>query len=123
MEIRAASIRWIIFAMLVAAWMAAGVAAQTPSDNAMPDAPDAAWLNLTEQPPTPFFSSSSLTPAEVSRQTSTSEITLRECPYDNTHARDHVASIAVLSSVPLTTVFVIHIEFDPVLARQPVSMT
>jgi Lipid A 3-O-deacylase (PagL) len=87
MEIRARSIRWISFVTLVGVWMAAPMPGQTPGDIVLPEAPDAASLPVAGSPSVPFFSSSSLTPADASQQAPASEVALRDCPYDKTHAR------------------------------------
>jgi hypothetical protein len=88
MRIRVSLICRTACALLWAAWMEPLVAAQISnvSSDVLPDAPDATSLQGA------LRASSSLTPnpvmaSDVSPQTSASEITLRDCPYDTTHAR------------------------------------
>ncbi len=82
--------------------------AQRPASDALPDAPDAASLRATEWQTAPFFSSSfapaqaALAPAHVVRQETSPEVTLRDCPYDHTHARIcrvHVRQLVISSAI------------------------
>jgi hypothetical protein len=66
----------------------------------LPDAPDAALLNAAALQLAPRFSSSSM-PSFLPAHTAPVEVTLRDCPYDRTHARIcrvHVRQL-VISSV------------------------
>jgi hypothetical protein len=104
-----------VFCALLMAWLAMPAHAQMPASDALPDAPDAASLHAAEWQTAPFFSSSlipaqaAFTPAQVAlapghivRQASSSEVTLRDCPYDHTHApicRVHVRQLVISSVV------------------------
>src|ERR1700726_4523653 len=69
--------------------IATTVRAQTATDNALPDAPDAVHLLAgASSPEVPAWEA--ITPsasASATRPASSSAVTLRECPYDHTHAR------------------------------------
>jgi hypothetical protein len=64
------------------------VRAQTATDNALPDAPDAAYMLTGASSPdaAPWEATTPSTSASATRPAS-SAVTLRECPYDRTHAR------------------------------------
>src|SRR6185437_8952095 len=83
MEICVTTIRWIAWAVLAAGWMNPA-RAQTADMDRLPDAPDAASLAPSAAVAPELFSSS-LAPAAHSAQGP--EVTLRDCPYDKTHAR------------------------------------
>jgi Lipid A 3-O-deacylase (PagL) len=69
--------------------IATTVRAQTATDNALPDAPDAAYM-LTGAASPDAAAWEATTPsasASATRPASSTAVTLRECPYDRTHAR------------------------------------
>lgn len=71
--------------------------AQTPGSDALPDAPS---LNSAVSSASPF--SSSLMPSFMPVQTTAPEVTLRDCPYDHTHARIcrvHVRQLVISAAI------------------------
>jgi Lipid A 3-O-deacylase (PagL) len=92
------AVRWLACAAMLVIPIAAPAWGQTATNNALPDAPDAAYL-LTGttshtasawEPFTPSTSASVMedaAAAHVTRTESASQVTLRDCPYDHTHAR------------------------------------
>ncbi|HEX6770382.1 MAG TPA: acyloxyacyl hydrolase [Acidobacteriaceae bacterium] len=87
MEIRVTTIRWIACAVLAAGWMNSA-RAQTADVDRLPDAPDAASLATANAEVVPELFSSSLAPsAPAAHSAQGSQVTLRDCPYDKTHAR------------------------------------
>ncbi len=93
-------IRFFACAALLAALLIAlgpPVQAQTAAD-ALPDAPQPVVANLE----TSSSGVSAFVPASTAKQASTSEVTLRDCPYDRTHARIcrvHVGQLVISSAV------------------------
>jgi hypothetical protein len=73
--------------------IATTVRAQTATDNLLPDAPDAAYMltGASSGASSSDATSWEMTPpsasASATRPASSSTVTLRECPYDHTHAR------------------------------------
>lgn len=69
--------------------IATTVRAQTATDNTLPDAPDAAYMLTGASSPDPTAWEATSPSASVSetRPAPSSAVTLRECPYDHTHAR------------------------------------
>ena len=69
--------------------IATTVRAQTATDNALPDAPDAAYMLTGASSPdaTAWEATPPSASASATRPASSSTVTLRDCPYDRTHAR------------------------------------
>jgi hypothetical protein len=104
MEIRVSLIRWMTRALLTAAWMVTCAHGQTLDKNVLPDAPDASLLSAGSETAFPFSSSlmPSLSAAHANSQETPPEVTLRDCPYDQTHARIcrvHVRQLVISSVV------------------------
>jgi hypothetical protein len=69
--------------------IATTVRAQTATDNTLPDVPDAAYMltGAASSDPTAWEATSPSASAPETRPAPSSAVTLRECPYDHTHAR------------------------------------
>jgi Lipid A 3-O-deacylase (PagL) len=71
--------------------------AQTTTEDALPDAPQRVTWGLMES-----SSVASSASASIAKRPSTSEVTLRECPYDHTHARNcrvHVSQLVISAAL------------------------
>jgi hypothetical protein len=90
--------RFFACAALLLISLGAPVRAQTAAAEALPDAPQPmAWGLLKNLP-----GISASAPASTSTRPSTSEVTLRDCPYDLTHARIcrvHVRQLVISSAI------------------------
>jgi hypothetical protein len=97
--------RWLACATLLLISMATPMRAQAPYGNTLPDAPDAAEAGEVEPGIDARLSRSpAFTPARTAKTqvVSNSEVTLRDCPYDRTHARIcrvHVGQLVISSAI------------------------
>jgi hypothetical protein len=97
-------IRWSACAALLLFSIATPARAQAPDGNILPEAPEAAGASDMELEIEASSSrSSSSTPTPIAKtQASNSEVTLRDCPYDHTHARVcrvHVGQLIISSAI------------------------
>ncbi|HZD75758.1 MAG TPA: acyloxyacyl hydrolase, partial [Acidobacteriaceae bacterium] len=98
-------IRWLACAALLLVSMATPTRAQAPDGNILPDAPDAAEASAVEPGIDVRLSrSAASTPSRTAKTpvVSNSEVTLRDCPYDRTHARIcrvHVGQLVISSAI------------------------
>jgi len=97
-------IRWSACAALLLFSIATPARAQAPDGNILPDVPEAAGSGDMElEIETSSSRSSVFTPTPAAKtQASNSEVTLRDCPYDQTHARVcriHVGQLIISSAI------------------------